>query len=112
METISEFLKEYHLEGLTVGLATFLIIGLFHPLVVKGYYYFGLGCRWAFAVAGVAFCALSLLVSDTVGRLSAEWLPFHASGAFAKWPSRRSAFARAGSRPIPGAPAKNKRRQK
>ncbi len=69
METISEFLKEYHLEGLTVGLATFLIIGLFHPLVVKGYYYFGLGCRWAFAVAGVAFCALSLLVSDTVGAI-------------------------------------------
>ena len=28
-----EFLTEYNLTGLVVGIATFLIIGLFHPLV-------------------------------------------------------------------------------
>ena len=27
--------------GLLVGLATFLIIGLFHPLVIKAEYYLG-----------------------------------------------------------------------
>ena len=27
--------------GILIGLATFLIIGLFHPLVIKGEYYFG-----------------------------------------------------------------------
>ena len=30
-----EFLTEYNLTGLVIGIATFLIIGLFHPLVVK-----------------------------------------------------------------------------
>ena len=50
--------------GLAVGLATFLIIGLFHPLVIKGYYYFGLKCRWWFAVAGVLFCVVSLVLGD------------------------------------------------
>ena len=34
-----EFLTEYNLTGLVIGIATFLIIGLFHPLVVKGEYY-------------------------------------------------------------------------
>lgn len=51
-------------QGLIIGLATFLIIGIFHPLVIKGYYYFGLRCRWWFAVAGVLFCAASLLISQ------------------------------------------------
>ncbi|MEE1208042.1 MAG: DUF4491 family protein [Muribaculaceae bacterium] len=59
-----DLLTEYHLTGLAVGLATFLIIGIFHPFVIKGYYYFGLKCRWWFAVSGVAFCLLSLWVSD------------------------------------------------
>ena len=39
---MTEFLSQYHLFGITAGLFTFLIIGIFHPLVIKGYYYFGL----------------------------------------------------------------------
>ena len=42
-----EFLTEYNLTGLVIGIATFLIIGLFHPLVVKGEYYLGVRCWWA-----------------------------------------------------------------
>ena len=30
-----EFLMEYHLAGIVIGVATFLIIGIFHPLVLK-----------------------------------------------------------------------------
>lgn len=47
-----------HLFGLLTGLATFIIIGLFHPVVIKCHYHFGVGCRWWFVVlaiiAGVA----------------------------------------------------------
>ena len=39
-----EFLMQYHLLGLVIGIATFLIIGLFHPVVVKAEYYWGTGC--------------------------------------------------------------------
>ncbi|MCQ5078217.1 DUF4491 family protein, partial [Alistipes putredinis] len=35
-----EFLMEYHLDGIVIGVATFLIIRIFHPLVTKGEYYF------------------------------------------------------------------------
>lgn len=34
--------------GLIIGAATFLIIGLFHPLVIKGEYYFGVKIWWMF----------------------------------------------------------------
>ena len=55
-------------EGLLIGASTFLIIGLFHPLVIKGEYYFGLKVNRAFAVAGVAasvgaLCVVSLFWS-------------------------------------------------
>ena len=55
-----EFLETYHLVGIVVGAATFLIIGVFHPFVIKGEYYFGVRCWWAFAVSGVAALAASL----------------------------------------------------
>ena len=36
MESVlTEFLRQYHLLGLTIGLLTFLVIGICHPLVIK-----------------------------------------------------------------------------
>lgn len=52
--------------GLLVGLATFFIIGLFHPLVIKAEYYLGLRSWWLFALCGLAFGAASLLVESIV----------------------------------------------
>lgn len=49
------------IQGLIIGLSTFLIIGMFHPLVIKGEYYFGLKIRWAFLAAGIVALAVSLL---------------------------------------------------
>lgn len=62
MNTILDILN---FQGLAIGLVTFLIIGLFHPLVIKGYYYLGLRCRVYFAIAGVAMCMVSLLVQNS-----------------------------------------------
>ena len=50
--------------GILIGLATFLIIGLFHPLVIKGEYYFGTKCWWAFLVAGIACAGVSLCLEN------------------------------------------------
>lgn len=52
--------------GIIVGLATFLIIGIFHPIVIKAEYHFGKRCWWAFALAGVIFGVLSLFIDSTV----------------------------------------------
>jgi len=60
------FLEENRIAGLTVGLATFLIIGLFHPLVIKGEYYFGGKCRWWFLAGGLLFTILCVLTSNVI----------------------------------------------
>lgn len=61
-----EFIETYNLSGLLIGLGTFLIIGIFHPLVVKGEYYFGVKCWWAFLLLGLISLAASLLIRQTI----------------------------------------------
>ena len=59
-----DFLQQHNLQGLLIGLATFLIIGMFHPLVIKGEYYFGVKCWWAFLVAGIVCTILSVYIKE------------------------------------------------
>lgn len=66
MDTITDILSNYGLTGLFIGLCTFLIIGLFHPLVIKGEYYFGEKIKWAFLVGGIVFLVLSMIVQGIV----------------------------------------------
>lgn len=61
-----EFLTQYNLTGLVIGAATFLIIGLFHPLVIKGEYHFGVRCWWVFLVLGIVSIAASVAVRHIV----------------------------------------------
>ncbi len=61
---MTEFLAQYNIGGLILGLATFLIIGLFHPLVIKGEYYFGTSIKWIFLIAGIICLVLSLCSTD------------------------------------------------
>ena len=50
--------------GLIIGLATFLLIGLFHPLVIKSEYYLGRRCWPIFLLAGISTLAASLLIQN------------------------------------------------
>ena len=49
-----EWLSTYHIDGIIIGICTFLIIGMFHPIVIKAEYYFGTRCWWWFLVLGIA----------------------------------------------------------
>lgn len=61
---MTDFLHHYNLLGLCIGLCTFLIIGLFHPIVIKSEYYFGTRCWWWFLLLAMVCLASSLLVTD------------------------------------------------
>lgn len=61
---MTSFLEQYHLAGLTIGVLTFLIIGLFHPVVIKAEYHFGTRCWWWFLILGIVACGASLWVTD------------------------------------------------
>lgn len=61
-----EFLEEYHLLGLLIGVSTFLIIGLFHPVVVKAEYYWGTRCWWIFLLLGILGVIGSLMTENVL----------------------------------------------
>ena len=50
--------------GLGIGLSAFLIIGLFHPVVVKAEYYWGTKSWWIFLILGVITVIISMLLSN------------------------------------------------
>lgn len=56
------FLLEYHLFGIFVGICAFLLIGLFHPVVIKCEYYTGTKLWWTFLLLGIAGLVASILV--------------------------------------------------
>ena len=58
--------KNMNFIGLVIGIATFLIIGLFHPIVIKVEYYFGAKSWWWFLVAGIVFVVLSIMVKNVI----------------------------------------------
>ena len=47
--------------GLLIGAASFLVIGVFHPIVIKGEYYFSKKIWPLFLLAGAIFCGLSVI---------------------------------------------------
>ena len=64
-----------HFDGLAVAIVTFLIIGIFHPIVIKVEYHFGTRCWPAFALAGTlvltaALFVQSLFISSLLGVLA------------------------------------------
>ena len=68
-----------YLTGIIIALSTFLIIGVFHPIVIKTEYYFGTRPWPLFLVLGIASIAASLCVvhvvwSSVLGVLGASLL--------------------------------------
>ncbi|AVM57963.1 DUF4491 domain-containing protein [Bacteroides heparinolyticus] len=67
-----DFLNEYHLSGLVIGICTFIIIGLFHPIVVKAEYHLGTKCWWIFLLLGIggviaSLCTENIMVASLLG---------------------------------------------
>lgn len=56
----------FNYSGILIGVATFLIIGLFHPLVVKAEYHIGTKSWWLFLLFGLVSAVASLLVGNLV----------------------------------------------
>ena len=57
---------DMNFNGIIVGAAVFLIIGLCHPLVIKMEYHWGKQSWWLLALGGTIFAVASLLVGNLV----------------------------------------------
>ena len=53
-------------KGIIIGLISFLSIGLFHPIVIKGEYYFSKNIWPVFAVFGAVMLAVSLKLKNII----------------------------------------------
>ena len=65
-----QIIETFNLTGIIIGLITFLIIGIFHPLVVKGEYYFGVKCWWAFLLLGIGGMVAAILLRNVIASTS------------------------------------------
>jgi hypothetical protein len=52
------------LEGFLIGIAAFVVIGSFHPLVIKLEYYYGKKVWWALLIPSILLIAASLFVGE------------------------------------------------
>ncbi len=52
--------------GIIIGGSVFLMIGIFHPIVIKAEYYYGTKCWPIFALVGLLTLIGSILISSTV----------------------------------------------
>lgn len=51
-------------EGLLIGISTFIIIGIFHPIVIKTEFYFGTRPWWIYLLAGIAALVGAIFVEN------------------------------------------------
>lgn len=52
--------------GIIIAVSTFLIIGIFHPIVIKTEYYTGTRFWWLFLIAGIAAVTAALFVENII----------------------------------------------
>lgn len=55
-----------HFTGIIIAIMAFLIIGIFHPIVIKTEYYTGTKLWWLFLILGIACIASALFISNTI----------------------------------------------
>ena len=79
-------------DGLLIGIATFLIIGLFHPVVVKAEYYWGTKCWWIFLLLGIAGTIASLLFENVLISAVCGVFAFSSFWTIKEVLSRKNAF--------------------
>jgi len=53
-------------EGLIIGAAAFIIIGVFHPIVIKTEYYIGVKAWPVFLIAGLISVAVSIVIPSFI----------------------------------------------
>ena len=62
--------------GIIIGAAVFITIGLFHPLVIKLEYRWGKKTWWFFLILGIACSIASLLIPSFIGSTIAGAVAF------------------------------------
>lgn len=57
---------EIYFTGIIIAVSTFLIIGLFHPIVIKAEYYTGTHYWWVFLLVGIVCMCVALFIENSM----------------------------------------------
>jgi len=57
---------ELYFTGIIIAVCSFLIIGIFHPVVIKTEYYTGTKYWWIFLFGGIICIIAALFISNTI----------------------------------------------
>jgi hypothetical protein len=55
-----------YFDGIIIGFIAFVMIGIFHPLVIYGEYHFGVKIWVLFLWFGIIFCIASIMIKNTL----------------------------------------------
>ena len=55
-----------HFSGIIIAISCFLIIGLFHPIVIKTEYYTGTKFWWMFLIVGILSLLSALFIANSL----------------------------------------------
>ena len=55
-----------NLDCIIIGLASFIIIGIFHPIVIKGEYHFGTKIWPVFLISGLILLIFSVIIDNSL----------------------------------------------
>lgn len=58
---------QLYFTGIIIAVGTFLVIGVFHPIVVKTEYHFGTRPWWLFLIAGLCSIVGALFIENVIG---------------------------------------------
>jgi membrane protein len=62
----TDSIMELYFTGIIIAVSTFLIIGIFHPIVIKTEYYWGTRPWWCFLMLGLICVAAALMISNVI----------------------------------------------
>ena len=57
---------ELHCTGIVIAVSCFLIISIFHPIVIKTEFYTGTKYWWVFLTVGIASLAVALFIKNSI----------------------------------------------
>ena len=55
-----------YFQGIIIAVCTFLVIGFFHPIVIKTEYHFGTRPWWIFLIVGIACVVGALFIPNVM----------------------------------------------
>jgi hypothetical protein len=60
------FISNLNYTGIILAVLTFVIIGIFHPIVIKAEYYWSKKCWWIFCIVGIVCIISSLFIHNDI----------------------------------------------